>query len=106
MLIDTAAIKCDFALFICKGELFLSQLSTDREIIRCRGYIQLHSNLQLCMLSGEKILTHCVLLHFLPLNYTRVVPFSQGVDIINTSISHVKDRFTAACHRTANKFTC
>lgn len=35
-----------------------------REIIHSRGYIQLRSNLQLRMLSGEKILTHCVLLHF------------------------------------------
>lgn len=97
MLMDTSAIwKYNFALFICKGDLFLSRLSTDREIIHSRGYIQLHSNLQLCMLSGEKILTHCVLLHFLPLNYTTVVPFSQGVDTINASISHVKDRIPAA----------
>lgn len=43
------------AVFICKGELFLSQLFTDGEIIHCRGYILLHSNLQLCMLSAEQV---------------------------------------------------
>lgn len=42
--------------------------------------------------------THCVLLHFLPLNYTREVPFTPEVDMINMSISLVKDRLNAACH--------
>lgn len=54
----------------------------------------MHSNLQLCMLSGEQILTHCVRLQFPFLNYTTVVLFSQGVDMIHTSISHVNDRST------------
>ncbi len=83
----SATCQCNFALIVCREELFLSQLSTDREIIHCREYILLHSNLQLCMLFGEHILTHCVPLHSPPLNYTRVVPFSQGLDMINTSIS-------------------